>query len=69
MLKGAVIFLCTDNSTVEAALYKGNLSSKKLFDLVLRVQVLEMHESVQILDNHVFGKQTKAIGTDGTSRG
>jgi polyhydroxyalkanoate synthesis regulator phasin len=34
-LRGAVIHLCTDNSTVEAALYKGNSSSWKLFDLVL----------------------------------
>jgi hypothetical protein len=35
-LKGAVVFMFTDNSTCEAALYKGNSSSPKLFDLVLR---------------------------------
>jgi hypothetical protein len=36
-LRGAVIYLCTGNKMLEAALYKWNLSSKKLFNLVLRV--------------------------------
>jgi hypothetical protein len=68
-LKGAVIHLCTDNSTVEAALYKGNSSSRKLFELVLRLRTLEMQESVRILVSHVSGERMKAEGTDGTSRG
>jgi hypothetical protein len=68
-LKGAVIYLCTDNSTVESALYKGNSSSQKLFELVLRARVLEMQESVRILVSHVSGERMKAEGTDGTSRG
>ena len=66
-LEGAVIHLCTDNSTVEAALYKGNSSSRKLFDLVLRVRTLEMKESVRILVSHVSGERMKAEGPDGTS--
>jgi hypothetical protein len=45
------------------------LSSKKIFELVLRVQVLMMKESVQILGTHVSGKRMKAKGTDGTSSG
>ncbi len=69
LLKGAVIFLCTDNSTVEAALYKGNSSSRKLFDLVLRVRVLEMRESIRNLVTHVSGERMKAQGTDGVLRG
>jgi hypothetical protein len=68
-LRGAIIFLCTDNSTVEAALYKGNSSSKKLFELVLRVRSLEMKEGVRISVSHVSGDRMKAEGTDGTSRG
>jgi hypothetical protein len=36
-LDNAVVFLCTDNSTVKAGLAKGNSSSQKLFELVLRV--------------------------------
>jgi hypothetical protein len=68
-LKGAVIYLCTDNSTVESALYKGNSLSKKLFELVLRARVLEMQQSVRILGLHVSGEHMKAKGTNGTLRG
>jgi hypothetical protein len=68
-LRNALIFLCTDNSTVEAALAKGNSSSKKLFELVLEVRRLEMHEGAQILVTHVSGERMKAQGTDGVSRG
>jgi hypothetical protein len=41
-LKDALIILCTDSSTVESALVKGNSSSKKLFILTLEVRQLEM---------------------------
>jgi hypothetical protein len=36
-LRGAIIFMCTDNLMVEAGLAKGNSSSCKVYDLVLRV--------------------------------
>jgi hypothetical protein len=68
-LKKALIFLCTDNSTVESALVKGNSSSRKLFELVLRVRVLEMREGAHIVVSHVSGERMKAQGTDGVSRG
>jgi hypothetical protein len=68
-LKKALIFLCTDNSTVEAALVKGNSSSRKLFELVLRVRCLEMREGAHIVVSHVSGERMKAQGTDGVSRG
>jgi hypothetical protein len=68
-LQGAIIFMCTDNSTVEAALAKGNSSSQKLFDLVLRIRCLEMDCSARVIVLHVLGELMKAQGTDGVSRG
>ena len=41
-LKNSWIILATDNSTVEGCLYKGNLQSDKLFELVVRVRALEL---------------------------
>jgi hypothetical protein len=68
-LRNALIFLCTDNSTVESALVKGNSSSKKLFELVLEVRCLAMREGARIVVSHVSGERMKAQGTDGVSRG
>jgi hypothetical protein len=67
-LDGAIRFLCTNNSTVEAALAKGILSIRKLFDLVLPVRKLEMQYSAQIVVSHVSGERMKSQGTDGVSR-
>jgi hypothetical protein len=67
-LQGSIIFMCTDNSPVEAALAKGNSSSQKLFDLVLQVRRLEMDHLAQIIMLHVSGKRMKAQGTDGVSQ-
>ena len=63
------MFLNTDNSTAEAALYKGNSSSPKLHALVVRVKLLEVKHSCWILVFHVSGKRMQAQGTDGLSRG
>ena len=41
-LHKSMIITATDNSTVESALYKGNSSSEKLFDLVVRFRSLEL---------------------------
>ena len=68
-LEDAIVFLCTDNSTVEAALAKGNSSSRKLFELVLRVRLLQMKYKCSIIVTHVAGKRMVAQGTDGVSRG
>jgi hypothetical protein len=67
-LRTALIFLCTDNSTVESALVKGNSTSPKLFELVLTVCRLEMHKGAKIIVSHVLGECMKAQGTDGVSR-
>jgi hypothetical protein len=68
-LKDSLIILCTDNSTVESSLVKGNSSSEKLFNLTLEVRLLEMREGAKIVVSHVSGERMKAQGTDGVSRG
>ena len=68
-LSHALVFLCTDNLTTESALYKGNSSSVKLFQLVLRLRKLEIRYSARISVSHVSGERMKAQGTDGVSRG
>jgi hypothetical protein len=42
-LDSCLVYFFTDNSTVELALYKGNSSCPKLFDLVVRFKKLETH--------------------------
>ena len=54
-LQGAVVILATDNSVVKRALYKGNSTSKKLFDLVLRFKAVELKYGCEILVTHVAG--------------
>jgi hypothetical protein len=68
-LNGAHLFLFTNNSTVEAALYKGNSPSRKLFELIVRLRKVEMDCSATITVSHVSGKRMIAQGTDGISRG
>jgi hypothetical protein len=68
-LQDACIFMCTDNSTVEAALVKGNSSSEKLFELTLEVRRLEMKHRAKVIVSHVAGERMKDQGTDGVSRG
>jgi hypothetical protein len=68
-LKDALVFFFTDNSTVESALYKGNSSSAKLFELIVRFRKLELVTGARFIISHVSGKRMIAEGTDGTSRG
>ena len=67
--RGIEIFLFTDNSTAEAAFYKGISSAKKLFELILRLKKLELSVGCLFHVIHVSGKRMIAQGTDGTSRG
>jgi len=64
-----MVFFFTDNSTVEAALYKGTSHSPKLFDLVIRMKALEMNHSIKLFVSHVSGLRMIAEGGDGVSRG
>ena len=67
--RGIEVFLFTDNSTAEAAFYKGISSSKKLFELILKLKQLELTVGCLFHVIHVAGSRMIAQGTDGTSRG
>jgi hypothetical protein len=68
-LRGCEMFMFTDNSTAEAAYWKGTSHSQKLFDLVLRLKKLEAKHDMILHVIHVSGKRMIAQGTDGISRG
>ena len=67
--RGIEIFLFTDNSTAEAAFYKGISSSRRLFELILKLKKLELSIGCLLHVIHVSGNRMIAQGTDGTSRG
>lgn len=68
-LANTEIFLFTDNSTAEAAFYKGTFSNKELFTLILRLRKLQMDSGAFFHVLLVSGKCMIAQGTDGLSRG
>lgn len=68
-IAGFEIFLFTDNSTAEAAFYNGTSSSRKLFQLVVRLRRLEILHGCKLHFIHVAGTRMIAQGTDGVSRG
>jgi hypothetical protein len=63
------VFFCTDNFTMEAAIYKGSSKSKKLHALVVRFLCLQSKFEVLVIVLHVSGKRMIAQGADGLSRG
>jgi hypothetical protein len=69
MLGGMELFFFTDNSTAEATFYKGSSSSKKLFELIVRLKNLELGQGCKIHLIHVAGSRMIKQGTDGLSRG
>ena len=66
---GAEVFLFTDNSTAESVYYRGNSSSRKLFELMLRLRKLEMDATLILHVIHVAGTRMIEEGGDGGSRG
>jgi hypothetical protein len=64
-----LVYLFTDNSTVEFALYKGTSSSLKLWELVIRFYALQTKYSTSIQVCHCSGLRMIASGGDGISRG
>jgi hypothetical protein len=68
-LQGAEVFIFTDNSTAESVFYKGNSSSKMLFELMLRLRELEMKGDLKLHVIHVSGTRMQEEGADGSSRG
>jgi len=67
--RNQMVIMATDNSTVEAAIFKGNSTSKKLFELVVRFKVLELKSGSKFVVTHVSGVRMQLQGTDGISRG
>jgi len=63
------MFVFTDNSTAEAAYYKGNSDSRDLFELVVRLRHLDMSGSLRLHITHIAGARMIASGMDGLSRG
>jgi len=68
-LQDVEIWMFTDNSTAEAAYFKGTSKSRRLFELVLRLRQLEMKTGARIFLVHVAGTRMIAQGGDGLSRG
>ena len=68
-LSNCEIFLLTDNIVADYAFYKGSSSSKHLFELILRLRILEMKGSLIIHLIHISGKRMIESGVDGLSRG
>jgi len=69
VLENTEVFVFTDNSTVEAAFFKGTSKSRLLFELILRLQFVHLHSGMMLHFVHVSGKRMIAQGTDGLSRG
>jgi hypothetical protein len=57
-LAGHKLFMFTNNSTAEAAYFKGTLQSKKLFELVLRLRKIGMEGHLFIHLIHMAGTQS-----------
>jgi hypothetical protein len=68
-LSGHELFMFTDNSTAEAAFFKGTSTSEKLFNLVLRLRKIEMEGNLFIHLVLVSGTRMIWSGVDGLSRG
>lgn len=68
-LIGSEVFIFTDNTTAESAFYKGSMSSKLLFSMVLHLWHLDMSGILMLNVIHVAGSCMIQQGTDGLSRG
>ncbi len=63
------LFMFTDHSTAEAVFYKGTCSSPQLFELVLRLQQIQMSGALTLHVIHVASTRMIAEGTDGLFHG
>ena len=68
-LQDSELFLFTDNSTAEGAYYRGNSPNKNLFELVVRLRLLDMTSSIRLHLTHIAGSRMIRQGTDAVSRG
>jgi hypothetical protein len=63
------LFIFTDKMVSENAFYRGTSSSPILFELVLRLRLLEMHGGCKLHVTHIFVKRIIQQGKDGLSQG
>jgi hypothetical protein len=63
------IYMFTDNAVAEGAFYRGTSTNRRLFDLIIHLKQLELHQGVQLHLTHVAGTRMQAQGTDALSRG
>jgi hypothetical protein len=56
LLHNAKLIVFTDNSIAEAAFFNGTSTSKKLFELIIRLQMLQIHSRMIVHFVHVAGK-------------
>jgi hypothetical protein len=68
-LKGAELWMFTDNLTAESCFYKGGSLSQLLHELVLKLRKIELDHSFILHVVHVSGTCMIAQGTNGLSRG
>ena len=68
-LEGREVFLFTDNMVSESIASRGSSTSKALFELIVKVYILEMNFQCRIQFIHVAGTRMIASGVDGLSRG
>jgi hypothetical protein len=68
-LQDCELFIFTDNTTAEAAYYKGNSDNRALFELVVRLRRLDMAGGLRLHITHIAGTRMIASGVDGLSRG
>ena len=68
LLLGASVFLATDNITVEVFVYKVNSTSEKLFELVVRMNKLELKHGCHISVTQVSVLRMIAQATGSVSR-
>mmetsp|Transcript_6843 Transcript_6843/g.10388 ORF Transcript_6843/g.10388 Transcript_6843/m.10388 type:complete len:172 (-) Transcript_6843:1937-2452(-) len=66
-LRESKVFLFTHNLTAESVYYKDNSTSKRLFEIVLRLRPLEMTGELQLHVVHVAGTRMIEEGADGGS--
>ena len=68
-LNEITVIMATDNQVVQASIYKGNSSSPKLFDLIVRLKLVEFKVGMNLIVTGVSGSRMKLQGTDDVSRG
>jgi hypothetical protein len=68
-VQGSEIFLFTDNFVFESTYYRGHSASRKLSDIILRLQLAAKEGDIILHVVHVAGTRMKEWGVDGLSRG